>query len=766
MKDKILKLAKVKSEKEFYHLFPTQEAFMAKYGGEFKKLKKAELGIEEVLKPIQGMNIPSGNPFESLDTKTLATSPKKNPFDMKTFGGPNIGMEIGKGIVNIIEEGKKRKKAQQWANVSDVVLQASQLRPEEQERKYVRPEDTINSGGEFFPIYGVGTNPLARNGKNLKKAFDGEMLKKIMPEVGASTTKMTDVAFQDNAGYELGKSVGSAVKYIPGVGPVVSAIAEPVLGTIGGLLDPNQRKIRSANKHIEQNMNNIGMAQNFGGVQQQYTSFMRTGGNIRENSNMDGDLKVYDGEAEMISYNPYSESETVMFRGPSHEDGGMPISYGNSLVEVEGREPAIKMNDGGEQENLVVFGNLQIPKNMLQDRNANGKKFKNYIADLSKIETKNTKILDRSTKMISDVNSNTSFDKLHLSSLKANILGANMQLKDLAAKKEDAAALQNAINTTAEEHNLVADDLAMGKIKQAKKGIKLAKEDRREIRKINNLPTFDVEDPYQFNGETGKYEEIVPKTNTSKFPWMKAANELIPLLRPSDAENLDPRQLAGEMYAMSNNQLEPVYAQTFQPELTTPYNISLQDILNENQSDFRATQKLMQNNPAALAALQAQKYGANQKVLGEQFRMNQGEQARVFEKNRDVLNQSKLQNLGILDKQQEKQSLAKSNTKAITQKALESISSKYLQNKLENKTLQTYENLYNYRFDEKGRAINMNAPYEFNMPQVGTTPSSTGVAKNNKGEDLLPIFNKKGDVTGYKVKEGRNGAIVSALKKY
>ena len=37
MKDQILKIAKVKSEKEFYKKFPTKEAFMAKHGGAFKK---------------------------------------------------------------------------------------------------------------------------------------------------------------------------------------------------------------------------------------------------------------------------------------------------------------------------------------------------------------------------------------------------------------------------------------------------------------------------------------------------------------------------------------------------------------------------------------------------------------------------------------------------------------------------------------------------------------------------------------------------------
>ena len=41
MKKQILKIAGVKSEKEFYKKFPTEEAFMAKHG---KELKKAQIG--------------------------------------------------------------------------------------------------------------------------------------------------------------------------------------------------------------------------------------------------------------------------------------------------------------------------------------------------------------------------------------------------------------------------------------------------------------------------------------------------------------------------------------------------------------------------------------------------------------------------------------------------------------------------------------------------------------------------------------------------
>ena len=44
MKAQILKIAGVKSEKEFYKKFPTEEAFLKKHGKELAKLKKAQVG--------------------------------------------------------------------------------------------------------------------------------------------------------------------------------------------------------------------------------------------------------------------------------------------------------------------------------------------------------------------------------------------------------------------------------------------------------------------------------------------------------------------------------------------------------------------------------------------------------------------------------------------------------------------------------------------------------------------------------------------------
>jgi hypothetical protein len=222
------------------------------------------------------------------------------------------------------------------------------------------------------------------------------------------------------------------------------------------------------------------------------------------------------------------------------------------------------------------------------------------------------------------------------------------------------------------------------------------------------------------------------------------------------------------MYAMSSNQLEPVPAQGYQPDLGVPYDISFQDQLNANQADYRAAQRMSGYNPAAQANLNAQKYQANQGVLGNQFRANQEMKDKVYGENRQILNQAKLTNLGIYDTQYQRQAQALSNTKATTQAALNSISDKYAKNKLENRTLGVYENMYNYRFGKSGRAQNWN-PLQFFDTTAG------GDKGNNSGKGLAKgkgfSYDENGNIVGVRslgkdedVDESALEAIPGAIK--
>jgi hypothetical protein len=250
---------------------------------------------------------------------------------------------------------------------------------------------------------------------------------------------------------------------------------------------------------------------------------------------------------------------------------------------------------------------------------------------------------------------------------------------------------------------------------------------------------------------TGIEEAEIP---TRKYKWQDIYNAALPFVRPSNQLELDPTQLAGEMYALANNQVEPVFAQSYKPMLSTPFDISLQDQLNANQADYNATQRLVGYNPAALSQLNAQKYAANSAVLGQQTRLNQAEKARVYEANRNILNEAQLKNIDIYDEQMFRQSKALSNTKAQTQAALNSISDKYSRNLLENRTAGIYENLYNYRYDNRGRAINMNPLVDFEAMVANASPSQIEQYKKT-----LETKSKKSDSSSAK-----NGNIVKAIK--
>ena len=237
-----------------------------------------------------------------------------------------------------------------------------------------------------------------------------------------------------------------------------------------------------------------------------------------------------------------------------------------------------------------------------------------------------------------------------------------------------------------------------------------------------------------------KKNEDISTAPLKKLGWQDVVNQLVPYLRPSDVEDLDPNQLLGEQYALATNQLEPVQAQSYKPLLEQPYDISLQDQLNEITANQRGVERLAGRNPEALAAIAAQSNRAKSQVLAEQFRQNQAEKAGVYGRNRQTLNDAFLKNMGVYDQQYQRQSQAKSNTKAVAQAALNSISSKIAQNKLENRTLATYENMYNYRFDPKFRAVNYNPMANFTVHQVS-------------GKSLTPIYDKDGKLVAYQAPE-------------
>lgn len=767
---------------------------------------------------------------------------------------------------------------------------------------------------EYEPLNDSNIKQYKKGGK-LKKAQIGAG---IAGQLGGGLGSLVGGGKFNQAGGagKIGSTLGGiAGSVIPGVGTVIgSAVGGLIGGAIGG---KNARQTADLQEQAQNNMMTSALQSGAQSIQSNYSGFMedggwvsndwqpqviakfgeydvkdllkpphdaemlRAGGHLKEYKapserametyDMGGELQTHwGGYMEPMSQNPYLPDGgiTVMPRGQSHDESdgkgntGIGITFGDNPVEVERGEPMVKLKDGGTgEDNLVVFGNMKIPNYSLAefDKKAKGKKFKTYATDLTKTEAKQTKLMDKSVDKLDDLEVFTPFDKLELDSLQANIIGANMKLKEIADKKQKLGDLQQAIHNTAEEFGYedvdkFNTDVMKEKVKAKKESVNSDVQEAQYGFNINkivpqvNMPgktllpdpgasypansavqklirsivpqqpvaNIPLRQGFGYNPPANAYQNIpainynvgagiptvtamnaptalnIPNTGSpyfqptgTKLPAPTGGtkkslfgtigdfindnlgddsstlvNELLPYIRPTNQIPLDPTQLAGEMYALANNQVEPVYAQTLQPRLGSPIDISLQTALNANQADYNALVRNVGYNPAAQSLLAAQKYAANSAILGQESQLNKEERAKVYDQNRQLLNQYDAQNAGIYDQQMVRQSQARSLTKAQTQEALNSIGNKYLENKRENREIGLLENLYNFRFDSKGRAINMNPLAKFAIPNIANQQPGATTAS----QDLLPIYDASGKtITGYKQK-AKNGSIVKAIK--
>ena len=953
MKDQILKIAKVKSEKEFYKKYPTEEAFMKAHGKELKKAAMGKAMVYDQLHQLTDFGNPpkyyNGGPldtsiissyqpvgmpsmgalsgklsdpaFQQQAIKQVESVQPKGGFDVAGAATAAIGALPGiiGGIEAIGAQKKAKKKAEQATKLSGLALQASSTR-EKVKRKYVRPEDNITQPGQLGNPYGSGTNFLSKNGRMIGgnpteiqnmynpgdiytdagyEPIESQKLKQYKQGGDLPEAEFGEY-FQSSGQAQIGSAAGTAIGSL--VGGPLGGMVGGLIGTAAGNLFGGAKQARELQAEKDRAAMNTQQAAYQQTMQNQFGAYLeqggkvdvgdeykwishtwqpqtiakfgeynvkdllkpptdadmlRSGGHLKDEyytppsaeamftgrpelkpltmeqggqMAMGGDLQILEGgKAETISYNPFlpDGGETVMFRGRSHDNGGIPINFGENGVEVEGGEPAVKLRDGGNSSNMVVFGNMKLSK-MAADEfgipDAKGKKFKHVANDISKVEKKQNKLIDQATETANMTTGTSGFDQLKLNTSQAQLMGANMKLRSAAILKQNLAAVQNAILDTASELGVKSDELAQGKLVKEKDPRMMAK-DGKKLKKAQNGDEYEYFDPKDnyleevnipqntgivssslINPNTGMYQLPMNRNFVSQLDTMSAGygstapsevfgnavadgglsdessgfgqalksiggalgkglekygpsilSNVAPFLRPRTKMALDPEQLYPEYFALATNQLEPVQAQTFQPMLDTPMDISLNDQLNAIDAQSRAAIRAAGQNPSAQSMIMAQSLDAKNKVLGEQTRINAANKMETFNRNRAILNDAKLKNLQILDQQYVRQAQARSNTKAQALEALKSIAAKTAQNKLENQTLNVYENMYNYRFSPSGAAYNVNAPAQFNIPQyAGKTPEELrAYADFLTAQEKAKTKNKK---------TGRNGSIVQALK--
>lgn len=239
-----------------------------------------------------------------------------------------------------------------------------------------------------------------------------------------------------------------------------------------------------------------------------------------------------------------------------------------------------------------------------------------------------------------------------------------------------------------------------------------------------------------------------PSTSNPQYPNKFQFTQPNPRAIPSNAEPLELQQVLPELYTLATNKTEPVHLQQFTPELYQPYQVSFQDRLNKNNSTFNASTQYIQDNPQAQATLAGQKYEADNSVLADEFRTNQGIANDITNKNISLLNEAESKNLQLADLQYTRQSQARSNTRAQNFNVLDSISTKLLQRKAENRNLQVYENLYDYRFNpQTGQAKYMGVPGNELLSFPESVNASTGTTPQmNNDQSLSQQFDKTGNL--------------------
>ncbi|BCU97868.1 MAG: hypothetical protein CM15mV19_1150 [uncultured marine virus] len=106
---------------------------------------------------------------------------------------------------------------------------------------------------------------------------------------------------------------------------------------------------------------------------------LKEGGSVAGKGNV---KTLWGGDVGAVAYNPYAGGDSMYFDGNSHEkkdvktgETGIGVAYGpqsvsmnEPVVEVEGGEPAQILNENG-QENLVIYGDLKIPKGLGEEIN-------------------------------------------------------------------------------------------------------------------------------------------------------------------------------------------------------------------------------------------------------------------------------------------------------------------------------------------------------------------------------------------------------------
>lgn len=146
---------------------------------------------------------------------------------------------------------------------------------------------------------------------------------------------------------------------------------------------------------------------------------------------------------------PMSDAPNPMyeFQGPSHDDGGIPLTYGDQGAEVQGGETAhISPIDGS----LHVDGAMKMPNLGSATKGLAGRSFQSIGKEIGKNENKATNMSKKADEIASNSNIRNKFDAFALGSSQALADASNQNMRAIQIQKEHIATIQDNMRNLAE----------------------------------------------------------------------------------------------------------------------------------------------------------------------------------------------------------------------------------------------------------------------------------------------------------------------------
>ena len=373
MKAKFLKIAGVKSEKEFYKKYPTESAFF-KAHPEAKELKKAQMGFGNLL--------PVGNAISGALNKDTSGNLFQNPFSKGNLPG-TIGSLSGivGGIQGIGAAKRRTKDIEAMAKLSDLQLRAAGTREEPVRRKRNGPEMYAARPDQLFPSQGTNYDAgfaVGKHGATIK-AQDGMQIGGNLTEIqnmynpgdlysnlGYEPLSESDVVKQYASGGAIpmgmeGLSVGQVSQIGTGLfnsvmgqsaesqlGGQIGSLFGPagtLIGTMGGKMLGAGREADEAfaiGKLLRDSQNIAGTTKIRGLQQGPFSGFMRDGGEV---SYAEDGWVSHDWQPQKIAYFGEHKMEDLL-KPPA--DADMLRTGGN-----------IRQNNLSELDNFNFGGSLK-----------------------------------------------------------------------------------------------------------------------------------------------------------------------------------------------------------------------------------------------------------------------------------------------------------------------------------------------------------------------------------------------------------------------